>query len=175
MAKRRKITTKIKKIKQGEKFERIVAAVHAAQHKGAEVTWNEDINGRQFDVVIRFKFGFYDYLVLIECKDHTEFVKASEVDAFVTKKTDAHASKAILVSTSGFQKGAKDVAEKHGIQLYTLQYIQQMPEELLTQEIVSVLMIYPIGFRKPPADRLIVLVPPERTDDFILFLMNVTS
>ena len=120
MTKRRKKTPTPKKLKRGEKFERIVAAVHAAQHKGAEVVWNEHVDGRQFDVVIRFKFGFYDYLVLIECKDHKEFVKASEVDAFVTKKTDAHASKAIMVSASGFQKKARDVAKKHGIHLYTL-------------------------------------------------------
>src|SRR5689334_8471344 len=123
MAKRKK------KSKSGERFERIVAAIHAAQHKGAEVIWNEDIDGRQFDVVLRFKFGFYDYLTLIECKDHKKPVEVGEIDAFVTKKADAKASKAIMVSSSGFQSRARDVAKKHGIKLYTLEYIQQVPEE----------------------------------------------
>ena len=166
------MTKRRKKPKRGEKFERIVAAVHAAQHKGAEVTWNEDIDGRQFDVVVRFKFGFYDYLTLIECKDHKKPVEVGEVDAFVTKKTDAHADKAIMVSASGFQTGARDVAKKHGIHLYTLQYIRQIPEELLTQEIVSVLRIYPIGFRKPPSEKLVILVPYDPFADLIHFFHN---
>jgi hypothetical protein len=54
--------------KKWKKFERVVAAIHVAENSGATVTWNEHINGRQFDVAIRFKFQFYDYLTLIECK-----------------------------------------------------------------------------------------------------------
>ena len=44
--------------KKWQKFERVVAAIHLAQAKGASVTWDEHIDGRQFDVVIRFKFKF---------------------------------------------------------------------------------------------------------------------
>ncbi len=47
-----------------KKFERLVAAIHSAEQKGASVKWNDAINGRQFDVTIRFKEGFYDYLTV---------------------------------------------------------------------------------------------------------------
>ena len=114
-----------------QKFERVVAAIHVAEEKGATVTWNEDIEGRQFDVVIRFKFQFYEYLVLIECKDWTRPIKVEKVDAFVTKSKAAKANKAIMVSASGFQEGARKVARENGIELYKLSELREMPEDFL--------------------------------------------
>lgn len=147
--------------KKWEKFERIVAAIHLAEAAGAIVTWNEDIEGRQFDVVIRFKMHFYDYLVLIECKDTTTKLKAEKVDAFVTKSSDAGASKAIMVSASGFQAGAIRVARKHKIELFTLKAINEIPEEMLTDYIVSVLMIRLWGFRKTESQEIVPLTKDE--------------
>lgn len=140
-----------------QKFERIVAAIHVAEEKGASVTWNEDIEGRQFDVVIRFKFQFYEYLVLIECKDWTRPVKVEKVDAFVTKSKAAKANKAIMVSASGFQDGARKVAHENGIELYTLSELREMPEELLTETVISFLAVFPVGFRKTGSSEIIYL------------------
>lgn len=92
-----------------KKFERIVAAIHVAEAKGATVTWNEDIGGRQFDVAIRFKSQFYNYLTLIECKDWSDAVPAEKVDAFVTKSRKAGANKAIM---SFFGRELLDFCEK---------------------------------------------------------------
>lgn len=50
-------------------FERIIAAIEIATNRGATVTWDEDIDGRQFDVAVRFTNGPHQYLTLIECKD----------------------------------------------------------------------------------------------------------
>lgn len=143
-----------------KKFERMVAAIHKAETAGATVTWNEDIDGRQFDVVLRFKMQFYDYLVLIECKDYKTKIKAEQVEAFITKSRDAGASKAIMVSASGFQEGARRVARKHRIELFTLKAINDAAEDRLTDLVISVLMIQPFGFRKTGTDELIPL-----TDD----------
>lgn len=143
--------------KKWKKFERVVAAIHVAENSGATVTWNDHINGRQFDVSIRFKFQFYDYLVLIECKDQKEPVKAEDVDAFVTKSKDAGANKAIVVSSSGFQSGAKSVAERHNIELFTLTEIHSMPEGALAETIVSVLILLPVGFWKTGTKEIINL------------------
>jgi len=102
-------------------FEQIVAAIHRAEHHGAVVKWNDEIAGRQFDVTVRFDAARYHYLVVIECKSYTNrAVTAEEVDAFVTKSSDVNANKAIIVSTSGFQRGAVDVARRHGIDLVTV-------------------------------------------------------
>ena len=143
--------------KKWKKFERVVAAIHVAEHSGATVTWDDHINGRQFDVTIRFKFQFYDYLVIIECKDQQARVEAEDVEAFVTKSRDAGANKAIVVSSSGFQSGAKKVAEKHNIELFTLTEIHNMPEGMLTDNIVSVLILLPVGFWKTSTREIIYL------------------
>jgi hypothetical protein len=140
-----------------QKFERIVAAIHVAEEKGATVTWNEDIEGRQFDVVIRFRFQFYDYLVLIECKDWTRPIKVEKVDAFVTKSKAAKANKAIMVSASGFQDGARRVARENGIELYKLSELREIPEELLTETVVSFLAVFPVGFRKTGSSEIVYL------------------
>jgi hypothetical protein len=143
--------------KKWKKFERVVAAIHVAENSGATVTWNDHINGRQFDVAIRFKFQFYDYLTLIECKDEQAHVEAEYVDAFVTKSRDAGANKAIIVSSSGFQSGAKKVAERHNIELFTLTEIQEMPEGTLTESIISFLVLLPVGFWKTGTHEIINL------------------
>jgi len=143
--------------KKWKKFERVVAAIHMAENSGATVTWNDHINGRQFDVAIRFIFQFYEYLTLIECKDEQTRVEAGDVDAFVTKSHDAGANKAIIVSSSGFQSGAKTVAEKHNIELFTLTEIQVMPEAILTDLVISVLTVLPLGFWKTGTKEVINL------------------
>jgi len=48
----------------------------------AQVKWNDSINGRQFDVTLRFRKGLYDYLTVIECKDYSSSVPVGEVEAF---------------------------------------------------------------------------------------------
>jgi hypothetical protein len=98
-------------------FERLVTAIHQATDEGAAVRWNDTINGRQFDVTIRFRRGLYDYLTVIECKDYERAVPVEKVEAFVTKSLDVQAHHAVMASTSGFQQGAREVARKHNITL----------------------------------------------------------
>lgn len=148
VSRKRKPSKKKKKQEpKWESFERIVAAIHLAESKGADVTWNKEINSRQFDVVIRFKAGFYDYLTLIECKDYKSAVPVDRVEAFVTKAQDHKAHKAIMVSANGFQSGAKEVAQRHNIELYTLRQINKLPEDMLTDIFLSFVVINPFAFR----------------------------
>lgn len=98
-------------------FERLIAAIHRAADEGADVRWNEKIRGRQFDVTIRFRKGLYEYLTVVECKDRANPVSVEQVEAFVTKSSDARAHRAVMASTSGFQSGAQEVACRHGVTL----------------------------------------------------------
>ena len=98
-------------------FERRVAAIHAAADQGADVRWNEIIEGRQFDVTIRFRKGLYEYLTVVECKDLERPVAIDKVEAFVTKSEDVQAHHAVMASTSGFQEGAQEVARRHNVTL----------------------------------------------------------
>lgn len=132
---------------QWESFERIVAAIHAAEMQGAKVAWNEIIEGRQFDVSIRFKVGFYEYLTLIECKDYSNPVPVEKVEAFVTKVRHQKANKAIMVSAHGFQSGAKEVASREGIELYSLRQVNKLPDDVLTGIFLSFVAVQPFVFR----------------------------
>ena len=102
-------------------LERLVAAMHVAGSPDVEVCWNDLINGRQFDVTLRFRKGPHDYLTVIECKDLTNAVPAEKVEAFVTKASDAGANKAVMVSTAGYQRAALTVAERHFVRLLTVE------------------------------------------------------
>lgn len=127
-----------------KEFERIVAAIHIAETQGAKVVWNETIKGRQFDVTIRFKQGLYSYLTLIECKKYKKPISVDKVDSFVTKSRDANASKAIIISSSGFQSGCIEVARRHNIELLTLRESVQIPEELIDSNNLA-LSIYDVS------------------------------
>lgn len=134
--------------KKWKEFERLVAAIHAAEQQGAVVKWDEEIKGRQFDVTIRFKNGFYEYLTIIECKNYTEPVPAEKVDALVTKSRDVGANKAIMVSSASYQKGAIEVARRHNIQLLSLKTIKETTERALANQLTPSLMIYDFRFRQ---------------------------
>ncbi|MCB9947264.1 MAG: restriction endonuclease [Rhodospirillaceae bacterium] len=109
-------------ITDSEFLERIVAGIHAVTTTGADVTWNETINGRQFDVVVRFRLGTLRYFVVVEVKNRTRKAEPSDMDAFVTKANDQHADKRVFVTTAGFQQGAIDVAKRHAVDLFTVTF-----------------------------------------------------
>jgi hypothetical protein len=114
-------------ISDDEYLERIVAGIHAATSTGADVTWNEKINGRQFDVVVRFQLGTLSYLVLVEVKNRTRKASASDMEAFALKARDQNASKSVFVTVAGFQSGAIDVAKRHGLDLFTITFDHDKP------------------------------------------------
>ena len=126
-------------------FERIVAAIHHAANQGGVVVWNDKIDGRQFDVTIRFKEGYYNFLTVIECKDYKNSVPVEKVEAFVTKAAGVHANKAILVTSSSFQKGCFEVAERHNIDLFTLKEINELPDGMFGGQLTPGLNIFDIA------------------------------
>jgi hypothetical protein len=109
-----------------KKFEKLVAGIHKMKEQGAEVIFDDKIIGkrtgeeRQVDVSVRFRHGYYEYLIIIECKDYRKKVSVDKVEALRTKMEDLGADKGVMVSTNGFQKGAVKAAAAHNIELFTL-------------------------------------------------------
>lgn len=99
-------------ITEDEHLERVVAFIQAATTVGAEIQWNEKIEGRQFDVAVQFRLESLRYLAIFEVKNKTHKTPAEALDAFVTKARDQKANKMVLVSASGFQAGALTVARR---------------------------------------------------------------
>jgi hypothetical protein len=129
-----------------KRFERLVAAIHHAESVGAEVRWDDVIEGRQFDVTIRFKFGLHGYLTVIECKDYTGKVPVEKIDAFVTKSRDVRANKAIMVSANGFQSGCIEVAYRHGVKLLVLNEATDASVAHLVNAVTPGLNVYGVRF-----------------------------
>jgi len=112
-----------------KRFERLVAGLHhALAPSGAFVTWDDHIDGRQFDITIRFEHVAYRFLTIVECKDC--LVPVGDVEAFVTKSRSAYANKAVIVSSVGFQSGAVKVAAENGIDLYVFEESDEWPSWL---------------------------------------------
>ena len=69
-----------------------------------------------FDGVARFNaVGGAEFVVLIECKKHSRPVERDCVLVLHQKLLDVGAQKAMIFSTAGFQRGAIEYADKHGI------------------------------------------------------------
>lgn len=128
-------------ISDDEYLERIVAGIHAVTTEDAEVTWNETINGRQFDVVVRFVIGTLRYLVLVEVKNRTRKASIEDLDAFINKARDQLANKAVFVTAAGYQSGALAVAERHGVDLFTVAFDEQEVE--ISQSSTYIVMRHP--------------------------------
>ena len=153
----------------GKRLERLVAAIHHAESSGATVTWNDEINGRQFDVTIRFKFGLHSYLTVIECKDYASKVSVDKVDSLVTKARDVNANKSILISSKGFQSGCFPVAERHGIDLLVLSETADISVSELVERFTPGLRIENVRFRNARSSAIIEF---EDWGGRLAYLMN---
>jgi hypothetical protein len=105
---------------QGISFEKAVAAIQQLLDPNATVTHNERLvdrlgHARQFDVVLRGKFGGHDVLGVIECKDLNRPVGTPVINAFANKVEHLRAHLSLVVSRKGFSKQALELARHHGI------------------------------------------------------------
>ena len=73
-----------------------------------------------FDVTVRFRNVTGDHLVLIECKRHRRKLERELVMVLHSKLQSVGAQKGMLFSTAGFQSGAVEYAQQHGIALVRL-------------------------------------------------------
>jgi len=75
----------------------------------------------EIDVAIELiLFGGARILIIVECKRQANPVKRDQVLTLEAKLRDTGAHKAIMVSTSGYQRGAIDFAKAKGIALVTV-------------------------------------------------------
>jgi len=106
--------------KPGEEYQTIVAAIHRQFAGDASVTEDEHIVGleskqpRQIDVAIRKNVVGYEVLLVVDCKDYKRRVDVGRVDALIGVVDDVRAARGILVSDSGFTRGAIERAKGSG-------------------------------------------------------------
>ena len=71
---------------------------------------------REVDISIEGRVGSHNILIAIECRDHQKRQNKTWIEQLRTKKEAIRAHKMIAVSTSGFSEGAKQTAQKYGIE-----------------------------------------------------------
>lgn len=105
----------------GKRYERLVALIFATLGKRV-VRYNVHASGpgkktvHQIDVWIERDDG-EDQRIIVECKHWSESVGKGELDTLVGVRTQLEAHSALVVTTVGFTKGARDVAHDEGIGL----------------------------------------------------------
>lgn len=75
---------------------------------------------RQIDVLMKHNKGPYEYLTLIECKFLNRSVERSHVDVLEASMKDLNASKGVIFTTVGFQKGAESYAKANDINIFVI-------------------------------------------------------
>jgi hypothetical protein len=85
-------------------------------------------NSHQIDVYWRFALNGLEYETIVEVKDWKDPVDQGELFEFKTVLEDLPGQpKGIFVSRGGYQQGARDFAETHGILLYELRESDYLP------------------------------------------------
>jgi hypothetical protein len=118
--------------KKGKPFERLVTRLYLeelapfvrassadAPTDSVRVLWNQKLPSlaggkRQIDVLLRWQHGSDTSDTIVECRDHE--IEISEMDAFATLIRRVQADRGVMVTSVGFQDGAKRSADLEGIE-----------------------------------------------------------
>lgn len=120
-----------KDTRKGKSFERLVTRLYLEElgpfvraapmppEESVRVLWDEKLPSlpggkRQIDVLLRRDSAQGESLTIVECRDHE--VEVGEMDGFVTLVRHVGASQGVMVSSEGFQSGARDCARLEGIE-----------------------------------------------------------
>ena len=118
-------------------YQKLVAGLHADETTRVETEYKYPMHGagtKNIDVVVWDNSDQYEYTVLIECKFKDRALPQSAVDDVNGYFQISDADKAVIVSKSGFQRGAIERARGTGVELLTLR--QLIPGTDLSVDIV---------------------------------------
>ncbi|MDR0964948.1 MAG: restriction endonuclease [Myxococcales bacterium] len=102
-------------------FNRLLAQDKVCAQVKRDVILDGRSTRHQIDVTFEFVVGPIRYRNIVQCKDWNSPVKQEQVLAFLGVLADIPGQpRGIMVSRSGFQEGARRVADHHGIKLYEL-------------------------------------------------------
>jgi hypothetical protein len=95
----------------------------------------------QFDVWVELEpLGIPDAWA-VECKDEARPLERGEVQKFRHRVENVGASKGLIVSRSGYQRGCKDVADKTNVSLFTPEEIEgYLKSEISQQRLLRLLV-----------------------------------
>jgi len=105
------------------------------REKGKSGRW------RQTDVKVTLKTKLYTYITLIECKRWKKKVDGDKVDILAAKIEDLGASKGVIVTTVGYEKGAELYAKHKNIDIFVIRELTE-DEWGLPGRIIEIVLQY---------------------------------
>jgi len=167
-----------------EEFELFVAeALRAAARElpGLTVTTRDTVTAADgsyvFDATARYEVGGLSFVVIIEAKRHSAPIKRRDVQVLHQQTLSVGAHKAVLFSTSPFQRGALEFAGAHGIALvvmtegrFTIETKSMDAPPVPTREVASQLFRLPVfvghwyTFADTPGSIAITLISPDNPE-----------
>jgi len=106
---------------------------------------------RESDISLRHKIGSSEVLLIVECRQRKDRQDVRWVDEVISKVRDIGADKALIVSSIGFSKGAKNRAKANNIEYRTL-------KEVKPEEFGSWLGVLEVEYRNPKVNFLTIVV-----------------
>ncbi len=126
--KNKEIISNILKIENWSSFEDFIYSLYKNNNETISIENNYRNNGksgrlREVDVLITFGYKPHIISLGIECKYWTDKVNADVVDVVKNKKDDLGIDKFVIITTNGYEKGAKQYAESEGIDIFVIRPI----------------------------------------------------
>lgn len=152
-----------------EELEIIVTEVQKQLAPDAVIQHNHRVMGksgrrRKLDVTISEKISSFPIFIVFDCKHHSTPVRLKDVAAFSVQLEDVGATLGVMVSSSGFDAGAKAIAREKRIILQTFRKAGETDwNRLLGENAWSVLtavlpnQVHILGF--PHASRIAIELP----------------
>lgn len=105
-------------------FETLKAYAERENLKNFVIKHNQKLKSEdgiyQIDVFAEYTVFGTKNIILVECKKYSNSIKRDIVVNLYAKLQSLGAQKGIIISTTGFQSGAVQYAEKHGIALWQI-------------------------------------------------------
>lgn len=134
----------------GKPYESMVHLVYSSLCKDERLTFVEKNirlagpdGDRQIDVLVKHIHAGIEYMTVIECRDFSQKLTVSHVDAFASVISDIKASKGIMVSRKGFSKTAIQKANRLGIGLCVVDSADAVLRKHVVQVPLIVKVIHP--------------------------------
>ncbi|QNU66505.1 restriction endonuclease [Ruminiclostridium herbifermentans] len=127
---------------KGKEFEELVHYVYASllkmEERNAIISKNVIIRGNdntnnEFDVYYEFKKVGIPHRVAIECKNHSRPIERMYIHNFAGKLESVAPMQGVMISVSGYQEGAYEIAKKKGIILLEEKDLPRFNEILAEQ------------------------------------------
>ncbi|UJL39262.1 restriction endonuclease [Pantoea agglomerans] len=125
-----------------EQVQQVYSQLLNMKDEGVMVSRNVCFTGRsganhQIDVYYEFIKAGVRHKVMIECKHKGRAVEKEDVASFSFKISDIGGVSGVMISKSGYQKGARQVGESYGITLLTETDLPAL-NEIIAQRLMTV-------------------------------------